>query len=548
MAVKKRTKEGFVTATIAPGEIVPAAEVDERLFLLRRLERFYEYQLGDFSDLDALETSFGEFRKRVHRYHDYVKDRDLDPRLTSLYAELNSAAESCEAFVATVRKILKEAETSMEGDSSASDLIPAVGDSWLGLAAGVGVSMWKSYKSAKSVGAAAQHAIQEAAREPEKKFSEALAHAQNAAILLSEKYGWRRGEAGFDLPPEQEERLAKLGEEGDFKGMLSLLDMIHRRRPRDPFAAVTRHLIAARVQILSDDCKASELVALAEGCVAAASLVPAGYMYDEDRGYCLFCGAFILTQGAFKECDNEAWGATGSRLPAQAVALWEARDLYVPFDPDTSGEGRQYRAAALAMNGDFEKALGVAAEVEELRKEDLLYAYLMAGLMNHLGRTDESFTWFEHAVRKLGYNDFKEVEKDENLRAMRKANRDKYDALAEVKIALKISFGFFNDDIVITNKSAFPITNVKLKGEVVAASGGPPAKRESFDLSAEQLAAWTPNMSDLSDTHTWSNVISVPGSRIDTKKTKLTFSCDQLEETWEIRFTNPEATKAEIFT
>jgi hypothetical protein len=544
MAVRKRTKGGKSPAAEAPVEVVVAAEVDERLFLLRRLERLYQDWPSDFSDLDALENAIAELRGRVHRYCEYVKDKDLEPRLTSLYADVDGAVESYGAFVAEVKKILKDAQTRADGGSSGSSIAASAlsGGGWESIAIGVGMSLWESYKDAKAVSEATQQAVQAAARDLDKKFTDALSRAQNAAIQLSEKYGWRRGEAGFDLPREQEERLDNLIKAEDFKGALTLLDAIHRRRARDPFAAVARHVVAGQVKFPVKGGDPSELAELAEGCVTAASLVPAGYMYDEDRAYCLYYAAFVATLAALKEYDEKVWGVPGSGLAARAVALWESRDFYVPFDPDVSGEGRQYRALALGLSGEFERALAVGSEIEGLRRDDLLYALTMACVTNHLGRTDDSFKWFEHAVRNIGFNEFKDIEKDENLRAMIRANREKYNALTEVKIGMKINFGFFDDDIVVTNKSAFPLTNVKLSGSVVAA-GGDAAKRESVALHADRLGAATPDMSDLSDTHTWVDVISVPGSRIDIEKTLFYFSCDQMGGTWSIKFADDQATK-----
>ena len=130
----------------------------------------------------------------------------------------------------------------------------------------------------------------------------------------------------------------------------------------------------------------------------------------------------------------------------------------------------------------------------------------MSCLLSSLNDTENSFKWFDHAVRNLGYHYIAQAKTDPDLAAMRKAKKAQFDDLTMVRWTWSIDFGVFNDDVSVKNDSAFPITNVVFKGNFT--SNG---RAWTPELKVQQIAP--------SQTYKWVNAISIPGSKIDQSST-----------------------------
>ncbi len=111
-------------------------------------------------------------------------------------------------------------------------------------------------------------------------------------------------------------------------------------------------------------------------------------------------------------------------------------------------------------SGKLEEALIQANEVSRLRHNSSGYAYNMACLLSCLHK-DESIQWSEYAVRSSGYNNIAFAKKDPDLAWMRRTEAARFEAVTQVAFEWRIDWGLFSDDIVVTNKSPFAITNVK---------------------------------------------------------------------------------------
>ncbi len=81
---------------------------------------------------------------------------------------------------------------------------------------------------------------------------------------------------------------------------------------------------------------------------------------------------------------------------------------------------------------------------------------------------------------------------DPNLEALRNAFPTDFSNLFQVRFDWSIDWGLFSDDIVLVNKSAFPLTNVKLTAKLTSASTGDwgPREFEAPVISPGQSMRW----------------------------------------------------------
>jgi tetratricopeptide (TPR) repeat protein len=339
-----------------------------------------------------------------------------------------------------------------------------------GAAVAVVQYLWDDYNKGKERDAAKQQKLEVASQEFRNKFSTYIACAQNAALDLSQKYSWEKGEAGFDDS--------------------------QMNRPRDPFLMSQQ----AYNFSLNNQTPAKDMITAANQCLYAACLVPSGDIYDEYRANALWAAGIIASQAYSKEIGNQSWATAYNQTAASAVQVWKA---CLKYTQDPTGECREQMAWALMASGNLKEALNQASSIASLRQKSASYAYNLAGLESGLGDTDTAFKWFDYAVRTLDFNNIAQAKTDPDLEAMRTAQKSRFDDLPSVKGECIIGFGIFHDDVILKNNSAFTLTRVVFNGTVTS-SGNP---QQIPELKVEQIA---PGQS-----YKWVNAISVPnGSTI----------------------------------
>jgi len=485
-------------------DVVTVENIDEQLFLLRFLEQLYSEWPTNISDPQTLQRAIRNIRHRANRHYEDIKQRKLDEALVLLYADFLNAVDSYTAFLADIGRIERAAAARAEmettetgfnagfiGGRAAADLNQrgnSDGDALLGGAAATALTfLWEDYNKAKVRDEAKQLAITEAHQQLERQLSTYLARCQNAAVNLTERYSWRQGEAGFETPTQA--RLSKT------------------RRPRDPFA------IAQNANLLSLDpkCSDSELLAATKECLKAASLVPKRQIYDECRAYCLFvAGGIAFRTATNRIAATDTWADAYSEPAAYGVGVLNE---CLKFTKDSTGEIREIRAWSLMQSGHIKEAFEQANSICSLRQNAVSFAYNFARLNSVLNDSDTSMKWLEHAVRNLGWSRIVETKQDPHFRYLRSSSKARaFQSLTEVKFTWGIQFGLLNDDITITNNSAFTLTNVVLECDI--AGGG---KTFTPTLKVKELRTL--------QTYKWENVINVPGSK--TERGTATLSCDQ---------------------
>jgi hypothetical protein len=499
--------------------VVSAAHVDERLFLMRLLEELYSEWPTNVSNATELEKKLGELKHRANRHYEDIQQKGLDDSLASLYQDFTTAVDAYVAYLAEVGRIESGAVRRSEKESAESGFSAgtvgaeagyemydngASGFASVATAAVVafGKYLWDDYNKSKERDVDKEQAVRTAYEQFNNTLSTYIGRCQSAALSLSEKYSWTRGEAGFDESPDQAVAARNAADNKDITGLSQIAKAALMRRPNDPFAIAREALVSSLYEPQSPQ----QMISFSNRCVAAASLVPTGGIYDEYRAWFLYLAGDIANRASTKEIGDRSWVAAGNRTAAHAVGLWNECLKFAPNDP--AGEYGELRAWALMQSGHLNEALRQARLVEPLRRNTLRFAYNFARLLSCTGEHDASFAYFEHAVRNLGYNAILQAKRDPDLRAMRSAHKREFDNLTAVRWGWRINYGAwgFNDDILITNNSAFALTNVTFDGKFTSSGG-----------------SWTPHLTpsrlEPGETYEGKRLISVPGNNIDASST-----------------------------
>jgi hypothetical protein len=458
-------------AVVSEINIKPAANVDERLFLLRLLESMYE-MWPDASDPKEFAETAADLRTSAIRLREQCRREKLGTELEGNFNEFVETLDAYTDFLANIGQIRKEAAAQAKRDTASA----GVG----GLLEGGGTyneMRNNDYTNAQSIGgalivgsiqfaldswikgqqrdAAAQQAVDAARRKVEDRITASLANAQATARQLTKTRGWEKAEAGFDLDQQRAELVQKLIEQGDVNGLLQVNDEQAQQRPRDPFVQVARSLLRAN----ADSDRSDALLSDAQDCLKAASLVPEGEIFDEYRTLCVYYAGLIATESRSTETQNGVYPKGSTPASQFAVGCFDWLLKHGPTD--STGELRAQKAFCLMADARLGEATRLADSVVNLRKNDVSFSYNYACLMSRTEHTDYAIVWLNDAITK-GFKDIRHAKTDPDLENLRIQRADGFAELVKVKWEWSIDPGFIRDDIYCTNKSAFDITNVTL--------------------------------------------------------------------------------------
>jgi hypothetical protein len=99
--------------------------------------------------------------------------------------------------------------------------------------------------------------------------------------------------------------------------------------------------------------------------------------------------------------------------------------------------------------------------VSGLRGNTPEFAYNLACLQSQLGNTDAAFDWFSKAIA-FGYSQIVRAKQDPDLEQMRHEHAADFADLVTVKYQWGVDTGIFHGDVVLTNTSKFPLTDIVL--------------------------------------------------------------------------------------
>lgn len=460
-----------------PDEITTSPEVDEQLFLIRALE--WQYDAWPSLDLPPEEFALTvtDLRTRALRLRQHAKDQRFDASIIAMYGDFIESLDTYLHFLSRIEDIEAQAviQASEDGFQSGFKGGYAGGAAYAGmkgqdastaeaavaaLLIGGATMAFDAWSQSEERDRAKAEAVAQAAQVVDDTIRTALYRAQSLSRTMADKHGWKRSEVGFELGTNRFERLNAMIAREDVEGLRNWIEAEARKRPRDPEVRLMRALLT----LDGNEKTASDAVStVVSECLKAVSLIPEHHVYDEYR--CLYC--MIAADFASMARDHEIQAGSdfrqGTAISEKAVEL---RKLALKYDPtDATGELREQLAWALLTNGRIDEALSVSHEITDHLQNFPGSCYQMASITSAAGQFDNSLQWLERAI-DLGWIDIAILKNNPLLADLRSARPEAFQELTDVKWSWSIDWGIFNDDILLTNKSNFALTNVTLDFEL----------------------------------------------------------------------------------
>lgn len=338
------------------------------------------------------------------------------------------------------------------------------------------------------------------------KVEQARADAVVVADDVAQKHSWNRASVGFvrtqkSFGQEQIDRHSK-----DLPPVLA--DLI-RQKPLNPF--LQSHSIRLEDYLDGDNTTQQKHMEWCAKFIDLARLAPSEAVYDAFRWRYMMRAGTMALAAAEQEGEGKRLGEN-SKAAVIAATCWKTALSINVSDP--SGELRWGYGHSLALAGNLNEASEVLTEIKEHVASNPDYHYVLARLSSINGEQAEALEHLVAAIAK-GFDKISEAKKSQDLENLRKARGGEVDALLAVKFGWSVTYGTFNDDITITNQSAFPVTHLVLSPVISNANGSFSPK---MPLTLEKLG---PGKS-----HTWVNCVSVKGGG-DKDNRKAGLQCDQ---------------------
>ncbi len=470
-----------------PYSTTPMGDVDENLFLVRALEATYQNWPAETEPRDSLQQWLARTRVQMLRLQATASARGLDADVLRLYDDGLRFLEAYEAYLSGLGAIDRNAVRQAQNDATSALLFSVMQAARFGPITGIVSGLGDGFRRSVSRDETRKAALDAEIRRVRDSWVSTDSRARLFADNLTTKFGWQRGEAGFD---------------GDHNRTLA--DNA-ARRPRDPFVKA-RHALAREPNQTPD-----QLMTRAHALLASARLVPAVRAYDDFRVLFVSGAAELAVSAAVAQLPDTAY----SRGPASAApdALRFCQTLLATDPDDAFGIGHAQLARALAAGRRYDDAMAaVSAAAGKARwRNDAGFSIRAAKISSLADRPADAGTWLERAYQH-GFTDVKSIHDSPDLAAFRQQRPDQYRQLTTPRFAWRIEPGLVLDDVVVRNDSPFELTNVVV--DVMVQSGGRQWKRE---LKAPSIRA--------GQSLKFENVFSVPSS--GEKRSGAVLSSDQ---------------------
>jgi len=528
-----------VPAEIPNIEITAAPEASEPLFLIRLMEELYMEWPETVDKEKSLPAKLGDLRDRSYLHSENIKGRKLEEPLPSLYDKFLTMVRAYINSLDDAKFINKKATEGrgwdiaqgLGGIAAGAARVFFVGDMITGYSTVTGGASG-AFRPGEARTAEKEKALTGILHQRDENLSNFIGSLQNAAFMLTDKYNWPKGTAGCLAPKEDREAFQKI------------VALYNPAKPREAQAALAQFAAAAKAQRPNDplvivwyfeflpllkERPPEEMLERAVDARRAARLVPNPSIYDSYRAKLLYTAATLTTEAVRKkmEANGESWSTCSDpATAAQAVGLWDAcLKLFPRGDP--SGEMVEQRVWALAACGHYKEALAQALAVKAKRGGNAAFTLNLAALQSLSGNLEDACASLRILFGKYGYQDVLKIKKGPDFQPLREANPETYAKLIRPRCMLDIDLGwktgrtltlgmgFGTDDVIVTNKSPFPLTHVHVSGHVVDAK----QKERPLDLTVESIK---PGAS-----HKWEKVFSLPRGEFNTDAVKI--ECDQTE-------------------
>lgn len=492
-----------------PLDLTSSATIDEQRFMTHRL-----YWIGlRVPDLSSSEASaeIDLLATEASKMKLYATSKGMDQEIAS----------SCDAMIAvlngyqhllTGRAAAQASEAAIDQENAGKAFLAgaAIGmqaetpeELMLGLAVAAFGQISNQEKQQQAASSAQQARHAEAVRLARRKIVEIDVNVSQ----LADRHHWAPGSVGRWND-------ASMTVDANSDSLISRLLGEAKQRPDDPFVVLYCLQELFRVvsmqepgKLAADDRRfALELIDYGLGRV---SCIPAARIFDQDRfDHISACALMLLVTDTSKYVTHgyRDGPTTSGKVLRRVLANCRAMGW-------SDSDGLDLLTVhSLAATGDLDGAIQSIKAHMESPQHDAWDSVYYAGILAAKGDLEYGMKWLEHGIGS-DYHDFKELIDDRDLYLLRKAYPDRWKAATTPQWEWNVVWGMFNDDVTLTNKSPFTLTNVSVKPAIVV-------NGSMVSPSLVTVAEIKPGT-----TYTWSNCMSVDKSKVTSSKTTMT--CDQ---------------------
>jgi tetratricopeptide (TPR) repeat protein len=194
-------------------------------------------------------------------------------------------------------------------------------------------------------------------------------------------------------------------------------------------------------------------------------MVPAGEAYDPYR-IDFLTSAAIRASDAAAEALPTRYSYSSGQSPNAAEAIRICNTLLALDPEDAGGYARTQLARALSCAGRHDEAARAAGAAIQAQARagwsDPYACYRYAKMLSLSNNTEAAAAWLQAAFQR-GADSVVLARNDADFAALRDQRPDQFRDITAVKIDWKVKYGIVQDDVIITNRSAFALTHVRFQ-------------------------------------------------------------------------------------
>ena len=334
--------------------------------------------------------------------------------------------------------------------------------------------------------------------------------SQSDDLRKEQTVSFRRvGISDFTIPEsaftDEEDIVGFWKQARDYRTLIQILSAKYRAEAGTgkefPFRKLEIAWLRAAMPNVDAKRRSEEMFDIAKECVATANMVPSDEFYARQRGEILQFASNLAMQAVVLDMTGKSWAKAYN--PKAAYASWwlELAEKYNSMD--IAGDRREQLFSALTLSGQREEALQLGLELKDLRAQSPLYHYHLACLYaTQQGKYKEAMQSLEEAVQ-TGFKDLNGARKNPDFANYHTDPRFKgltgivveYRMVGEpaalTKTARPVPKGpAISNGVTFTNRSPFPLTNVRLRLEVTSGKGPAITHRCDRDIAAGESYLW----------------------------------------------------------
>jgi len=310
-------------------------------------------------------------------------------------------------------------------------------------------------------------------------FSDGQARTASGLSQLAKARQWSELEWRFNSDWEQWSLIRELTFQQNFTSRTASLEALLSKYPSDPWISIffVHNTVAEDVPAHQ---KHLELAA------SAALRIPGAAVYDDARIALLVKAARAAREVLRHKQSGRRFGEGDPVFAEGVYKLWTVWAEHQPnFAPSERIEGQTF---ALAATGRLAEALQLAEARDRNQLCEAGFAYSVVRLATRMENFAYALQWLEYGLKNLTNFDVVACRTEPDIEALRKAKPNEFVNLTAVRCDVICDRGWVAYDVVLTNKSSFPLTNLQL---IIYEAGGPVRLPDKEGVEPGQECKWS---------------------------------------------------------